>query len=112
MSSERATYLPTLSPLPNGDILNSSKTIATPFPIFHLLMLRASPLAPLRLFDRARPSDTGPCPTGETRPDPRKIILDVFRPPFQSLSYAHGRGRATRQTRQTPHRRSSPNLPS
>src|SRR5690349_9364792 len=27
MSSERATYLPTLSPFPNGDMLNSSKTI-------------------------------------------------------------------------------------
>src|SRR5262245_24769223 len=30
ISSERATYLPTLSPLPNGDILNSSNTIVSP----------------------------------------------------------------------------------
>src|SRR5436853_2856442 len=37
MSSERATYFPTLSPFPSGDILNSSRTMVPPLTVLSLL---------------------------------------------------------------------------
>src|SRR4029077_9724957 len=123
-----------LSPLPNGDILNSNSTMCpsytfprtfhtsgltpisryplypvTPLPLYPLIP-SSTRLTPSRHAHPARPSDTGPCPTSETRPTPHATTPDVFRSPADSPWCAPGVGQASLQMQQTPHRRSSPYL--